>query len=163
MGIGYATIAHPTVSGLTFQSQTADRASASRLISGGTVGVLLYQVGTQSGNVDVGIYANTGSGESAAPSSSRFTLGTTPCPAAGTISVTVSPALQVTAGGDWFALAADNATATFGTTYSELFQTEMMRSWGVFRSSSFPLPASLLGGGVSYGMARPFVIVGQAT
>lgn len=73
-------------------------------------------VGASSGNISVGVVPNNGSsGLAARPSGARkATSGPVACPAAGAFTFVPFLAAIDIVDGDWFALSADNITATFG-------------------------------------------------
>ena len=87
-------------------------------------------VGTQNGNIDVGVYTNV----AGAPSVKLVSSGSTAAPAAtgGTITVT---ATTLAPGQYWFAVASDSSSLTLGN--------NVRPGWmngGGYRATSFPLP-----------------------
>lgn len=88
-----------------------------------------FHVGSQSGNIDVGIYDEN---------MNRITSSSsTACPANGAAVVNFLTPAIIPAGSYYLALAADNSTATFGGSSAMNPQEAQF-----FRASSFPLPAS---------------------
>lgn len=83
-----------------------------RVIEGGSVSSVRINVGVQSGNIAVAAYSNTGSGLTAAPGTRLATSGSVACPAVGIADVSLGATITL-AVGDWLAIGADNATATF--------------------------------------------------
>lgn len=73
-------------------------------------------VGASSGNISVGVVPNNGSsGLAARPSGARkATSGAVACPAAGAFTFVPFLVPVDIVDGDWFAISADNITATFG-------------------------------------------------
>lgn len=72
---------------------------------------LVILVGTSSGNINVGVLSNTGSGSLAKPGAIKREVGSIPCPASGKAEITVaSTDIDVA---DWADLTCDNTTATF--------------------------------------------------
>lgn len=103
----------PRTSGTTLSALgAANRAMVGRVTSGGTITGITVEVGVASGNISVAVYRNSGSGAAARPGARVATSGAVACPAAGVQTVPLGGAVTVQPG-DWFALSADNVTATF--------------------------------------------------
>lgn len=83
-----------------------------RVVAGGTISSIRLTVGTASGNICVAVYRNTGSGLAAVPGTRAISSGSIACPVAGVQTVSLGGSIAVNPG-DWFALGADNVTATF--------------------------------------------------
>lgn len=95
-------------------------------------------VGTASGNIDIGIYASTGSGSSAAPSGAPVVhKGSTACPASGSAVVSLGTQTLLVQGTNWGALAVDNTTATFDRVTSQ--DVSAGAGNNVLQTSNFPL------------------------
>jgi len=106
----------------------------------GATGLWIW-VGTQSGNISVGIVPNNGSsGVDALPSGNRkATSGTVACPTGGQLSFVPFTAACNIDDGDWAVLTADNTTVTFGRA------TMIMDGSGVAykEASAHPVPSTV--------------------
>lgn len=132
----------------------ANRAVYVRVPWSGTITKLAIIVGTASGNISLGVYANSGLGSSAAPAARKGTTGAVACPAAGFREVALGGSVAVVAG-DWFALSADNTTATF---YRALGAGGPFLPWLCGKqASAHPVPSPA---GAITADDRPFIIVG---
>lgn len=160
LGIGYASPFPPFCS--TNQSTfSASRAVYARAISGGVMNFLRFRVFAQSGNLDFGIFANTGVGAAARPGAKIWSSGSFACPPVGEAVLTVSPAVTVKARDHWFAFSPDNATASLYQFLAANAILEGLAGWGAFKDTSFPLPASA--GAVTNGYFRFPFCAGRAT
>ena len=97
-------------------------------------------VTVSSGNIDVGVAVQgTQAGRLKAPSTLLTSTGSTPCPAAGYVEITLPSATPVNHG-DYFVMACDNATATFmSSATSTVTQSSLGAPEAFRRSASFPL------------------------
>lgn len=95
--------------------------------------------GTQTGNICMAVFANTGSGTAARPGARKATTGSVACPALGEAVVPLLAAVDVVPG-DWFALACDNATVTFPRFPAVAMGTAGM-AFMAQENSAFPCPA----------------------
>lgn len=103
---------------------------------------LTTSVVTASGNICVAIYTNV----SNAPAARIATSGSVACPAAGMRVVALTAGLWLLPGDYWFAIAADNTTASFNS----LNPTIILSALSQFEDGAFPLPATATGiGGLS--------------
>jgi hypothetical protein len=94
-----------------------------------------FYVHTQSGNYDIGIYAGASGGLTR-----LWSLGATPVPSPGLITVTLGTPLMLQAGYYWSAFQCDSTSAAFAQgSYSTLMP---LRIWGI-TGSSLPLPATV--------------------
>ncbi len=74
-----------------------------------------FQVASTSGNMDIGEYASTGSGATAAPTGNPIAhKGSTAAPSNGFVTVSVGTTETIVQGAHWLALAFDNTTITIG-------------------------------------------------
>jgi hypothetical protein len=90
----------------------ANQCRYQRAIDGSaSVGHIVITVSTSSGNISAAVC--TGPLGRANPTSRAATSGAIPCPAAGAASIALGAAVPMD-GTSWFALSADNNTATFG-------------------------------------------------
>lgn len=112
-----------------------------RSVGSGYITGIALTVGTQSGNISVSVYRNTGRGRSAAPGARRATSGSVPCPAPGYAEVALTAGIYVEVG-DWIALSCDNTTATFlrGATP---FASALTRGRSLYSDNSHPGPADV--------------------
>lgn len=145
----------------TFGVITASRAVFSRLIAGSVVGKLYWGVQVSSGNVDIGIYDNTGSRENARPNARQFSTGSIPCPSIGNTTTTVSPTITCKARQHWYGFAPDNATASFWNWSGSVLVSTLSAGWTCYKDASFPLPATVTTPTV--GNIRNLAIVGRPT
>jgi hypothetical protein len=118
----------------------ANQALYFRALSSGRITKIAVQVGVQSGNICVGVHANTGQGRSAAPGARRATSGSVACPAPGYAEVALGAAVDVRAG-DWLAVSADNVTVTLAASATTSVST-MASGMAHYQGSAFPLPAT---------------------
>ena len=128
----------------------------------GVVRKLLIYVGTQSGNIDVGVY------DTASPRAKLASTGSMTCPAAGWREVSVT-AFAVQQGVSYeMALACDNTTATFGH-FNGAQATALPTGWWPTPGgaapkpnprilTSFPLPATMAEASLIQDSGRVFII-----
>ncbi len=156
LALGYATT-HPWAGEAngTDAVYQADYAYYQRLVGYGmTVSALRIYVGTQSGNIDVGVYANAGSGSTAGPGALKASTGSIACPAPGEQSVTLTSTVTIERG-DWVAIAVDNTTATF---LRSAPTTAVTNGAAANEAGAFPLPATASaanGSGTVFWIATP--------
>lgn len=147
--IGFATTGVPWATWQSLANGTANQANYTRWIGHGfTTTGLRIAVVTAAGNIDVGIYASTGSGSSKTVGAKRATSGSTTCPAAGAATVTIaSTTIQ---SGDFGAIVSSSTSALFATNAisGSAFATSM-NGIAYFQASALPLPASATPAGVS--------------
>lgn len=119
----------------------ANAAFVSRWFGGGTFTKIAMLVTTSSGNIDVGVYGNSGTGHKAAPGTRLGSSGSVVMPAAGWVEVSLTTSTTWEAG-DWAAVAIDNGTAVYRATAADASGTwdAGMRA---YRNASFPLPTTL--------------------
>ena len=113
-----------------------------RVRDGGVITKIGLEVTTQSGNISVGIYTNSGQGKAAVPVSLKATSGAVACPAIGYQEISLGGSVAV-APGEWIAISADNTTAAFRS----LLTSELTTQLGLGRcfkqvGSAHPLPAT---------------------
>jgi hypothetical protein len=104
---------------------------------------VLFYVTTSSGNVDVGIYDDDGTG--GGPGTRLVSSGSVPCPAPGAAAVTITTTL-LAPGRYWAALVPDNGTADFRYGADRL-GIRAFTPTRASKASSFPLPATISGAG----------------
>ncbi len=111
LSLGYVTNAYPY---LAWASQTwgSQVITYTRLLAAGyPISNLKFYVGTQSGNLNVGVYSGNGTiGPGAAPATLQQSSGSTACAGVGiqTVALGGSYTPQI---GDWLAMVFDNGTA----------------------------------------------------
>jgi hypothetical protein len=129
------------VIGSEFVVASANMGRFARVHGNGSVSSLKFRVGTQSGNISVAVYSNSGTGRAALPGTRQRTSGSVACPAAGNASVSVGTALLVTDSDFWFAISVSSATATIAYAYnpSRMF-TLLAHGFSCEGSSKHPLP-----------------------
>lgn len=119
----------------------ANQALFYRVRNGGTFTKVGLEVTTQGGNICVGFYANTGSGDTAAPGALIGTSGAVACPAVGYADVALTSS-AVVPDGAWVAISSDSATAAFRSGLTG----ELVSAFGKGRcykqGSAHPLPST---------------------
>jgi hypothetical protein len=126
----------------TASALNANQAIYMRVTGSGYISKIGLHVGTSSGNVCVGVYSNNTSGGTAArPAARKATSGSVACPAAGYAEVALTSSVYVQEG-DWLAIVADNATATFYRSNAAGFGSSLSLGLSHFQSTAFPLPSS---------------------
>jgi len=150
-GFPYTYRADTAQSGSTGIPSGANYGCFIRMIDGGPITYLWYQVTTASGNICLGLYASAGTGRQAVPGARYVTTGSIACPAGGQIQTTVAGV--TVAPGDWIALSADNTTATFLMTNNTAQNNSLAKGINYYQAAVFPLPATAaasVGGGRSW-------------
>lgn len=112
LGLGIATNMIPPINSGAIAVASANDAHYFRCLGGASISKIAIHVGTQSGNISVAAYTNSGTGRNAAPTGGRIaTSGAVACPS-GYSEVSLGGTVTVNEG-DWLAISADNTTATF--------------------------------------------------
>lgn len=148
----------PIIAAGSAQVLTANQARGARVTAGGTITKIGIQVTVQSGNICVGVYTNTGSGRDARPAVLRISSGSVACPAVGYAEVSLGGSVALLAG-EWFAFAADNATAAFVLTGGSATVSELMNGVSYIQAAAFPLPNPAV---PATGSARVPLMIGVA-
>lgn len=159
--VGFPYTVDPRLLGNQQTIQLANRTFYFRVTGAGPVSKLGLYVQTSSGNVCLSVYANSGSGRSAAPGARVATTGSIACPALGYAEPSLGSTVAVTHMDFWFALACDNLTAMFASFSSNAWAVQGLAAWqdSAFPSPSTPTPANGAGGG---GGSRLFGLIGVA-
>lgn len=90
----------------------ANRGIYVRVVNGGPISKVAFDVGVSSGNISVAAYRNTGVGKAAVPTGAPLaTSGAVACPASGLGEINLDATVHLNAG-DWLFLSCDNTTAT---------------------------------------------------
>jgi hypothetical protein len=131
-----------------------------RVAEGGNISAIRLRVGTQSGNICVGVYRASGSGLSAVPGARAATSGSVACPATGDADVSLTASVVVNPG-DFLAIQADNTTATFARAGGGVASgaTSLMAGLA-YREAAAGLPLPAAAGSVEASDLRFFVLVG---
>lgn len=120
----------------------ANQAVYMRCKGRGYISKIAVHIAASSGNICVGVYKNNGStGDLARPGAQKATSGSVACPAIGVANVALTSSVYVDEG-DWLALVADNATATFYRSNTAGFGSALGNGLSHHQSTAFPLPAS---------------------
>lgn len=82
-----------------------------RGLGAGDISKIAVHVVGSSGNVSAGVYRNSGSGQSAVPSTRLATSGAVACPAAGYAEISLGATVTFLPG-DWFGFSSDNTTVS---------------------------------------------------
>lgn len=135
----------------------SNQAVYARVRDAGPISKVGLEVGTASGNISVGVYRNTGKGRNAKPGARLATTGAIACPAAGYQEVTLDKAVWVYAG-DWLAISADNATATFRALLATAAASNLGKGRQYSQITAHPLPAAANVSNATVG--ETFVLVG---
>jgi len=140
---------------------TANRTHYHRVTGGGTITKIGIYIGAWSGNICVSVYASTGTGRASMPGARVATTGSIPCPASNYAEVPLGTSLNIASGDFWFAISADNTTATFGSAGSGTQNIQGVAAW---QDSAFPSPATAtpVNGGGTGGSGRWFGLAGVA-
>lgn len=115
------------------------------------VSQLVLMVANSSGNICVGVYANSGSGRAARPTTRKATTGAIACPGIGVATVSLGSTISIDPG-DWLALSCDNTTATFARGSSIVTAQDGLTH---AQAAAHPLPSSV---GTLIAGAAPFYI-----
>lgn len=161
LGFGIPWSFDPILATVQAQVGGVNKAHFYRVQGGGTITKIGFRVSVASGNVCLGVYANTGTGRSAAPGARLATTGLIPCPASGYAEVSLGASIDISSGDHWFAIAADNVTATFDAVSTSTSSTQGRVAW---QDSAIPLPstATASNGGGNGGGGRGFLLLGIA-
>jgi hypothetical protein len=151
MGFPYTYRADTAQAGSAGIPDGPNRACFIRMLDGGAVTYLWYQVSVTGGNISVGLYASSGTGRQAVPGNRYATSGAIACPAAGQIQTTIAGV--TVAPGDWIALSSDSTTCTFLMTNNTAQNNALAKGINYYQASAHPLPttaAATVGGGRSW-------------
>jgi hypothetical protein len=112
-----------------------------RVRDGGVINFIGFLVVVSSGNVSVAAYRNTGLGRAAVPGARLATSGSVACPAIGyaTLALDVPAALRP---GDWLAISANNATATFKTLLAAQGDSDLGLGRMLRQGTAHPCPST---------------------
>lgn len=121
---------------------SANRGIYQRVIGGGTITKIGLSVGTQSGNISVAVYRNSGVGRSAVPGTRAVTTGAIACPGTGYQEVALGSSVDVNPG-DWFFLSADNTTATFGALLNAPGDNNLGKGRAYRQDAAHPAPSTV--------------------
>jgi hypothetical protein len=124
------------------QTLNSNRAVFMRAVGSGPVSKIGLDIATSSGNICVAVYANTGTGPDARPSTRKQTSGSVACPSAGYAEVALGASVNVEHG-DWLCLVVDNATAAFRALSGSTFAGNgLWAGRAAYEDSAFPAPAT---------------------
>jgi hypothetical protein len=142
--VGFPITLDPKLATVNTALAVANRAQAFRVRDGGTITKVGVSVTTQSGNICLGVYRNTGMGRNARPGTRIATTGSVACPAAGDAEITLGGASYVVYPGDWLVIAADNATAAFRCENSSAANSGFAHGVQEHMDTAFPLPTTFV-------------------
>ena len=134
----------------------ANRGVYMRCDTGGTITSIAIDVGTQSGNICVAVFANSGVGRAAVPAARKATSGAVACPAPGYAEVSLGGSVVVDPG-DWLFLSVDNTTATIYAMSSLSHTNAIVAGFSYYQDTAHPAPASAT---PLAGIIRQFMLVG---
>ena len=126
--------------GATDAVNIASGAAYGRVLGAGTISKIGLGIGTQSGNISLAVYANSGTGRAAVPGTRLATSGAVACPATGYQEVALGASVTVTPG-DWFCITADNATATFWSNLAQQADSDIGKG-RQYRQAVHPAPTT---------------------
>lgn len=135
----------------------ANAAIFSRVRDAGPVSKIGYRVLTQSGNLSLAVYRNTGRGREARPGTRLATTGAFVCPVPGYYEQPLGSSLWVHAG-DWLAITADNTTATFHSLLAAGADSDIGKGRQYRQATAHPAPAAA--GTLVPTVGYAFVLVG---
>jgi len=130
-----------------------NRAIYMRLLDGGAVTYLWYQVTAASGNIALGLYTSTGTGRQAVPGTRYANTGAIPCPAGGQIQTTIAG--TTVAQGDWMGMSCDNTAATFLMTNNTGQNNGLGKGFNMYQATGHPLPDTP--SGLAVGSGRTYL------
>lgn len=122
-------------------TSAANSALYYRVRDGADITGIMLEVTTQSGNISVGVFANSGQGRAAVPTVRKATSGAVSCPAVGVQTVNLAAGVRVEPG-DWIAISADNTTAAFRSGLTSEISTVLANGLGYKQATAHPLPSS---------------------
>lgn len=155
MGWGIPFTFHPMLFAGSTNVGANDRSHYGRVQNGGRITKLGIWVGAQSGNITLAVYRGT---QGRNPPTTRLaTTGAVACPAVNYQEVALDVPVNVDSRTDWFAITADNTTATFGRVSASAVDTAMGTGLS-YRGTLLPNPAVSLTAANRVG----FIIVGVA-
>lgn len=137
----------------------ANRCLYLRATGSGVISKIAVDIGTSSGNIDVGVYANTGVGRAARPAARKTSSGSVASPGTGYQEIALTASVYVEEG-DWLAVSSDNATVTYALTGGNGSSGSMAQGLSHFQTGTFPLPATAAPSGTN--AIYSVVIVGVA-
>lgn len=141
-------------------SPAANEAFYMRVRDAGPITKIGLTIGTQSGNICVGVHRNTGKGRTAVPGALVSTSGAVACPAAGYREISLGTPCFVREG-DWFGLSVDNTTVTVGVLLTAANATNAIGNGRQCRQlTAHPLPTTP--SGLASTVGYTFVLVGVA-
>jgi len=154
------TVSNPSVASSYTTSGATNRAYMFRVMESGTITKIGVEVGTASGNIDVGVYRNSATdiGLNARPLTRVASSGSTPV-TAGYMEITLSSQVTVQPG-DWLAVALDNTTATLRATRPDHVADPLMKGLVQYKNTSFPLLSSFGSAGTTDSCV--YVLIGVA-
>lgn len=141
------------------QTFTANRAQYTRVRTGGTISKIRIQCTVSSGNVCVGVYANTGSGLSAMPGARVATSGSLASAGTGARDYSLGASVYVNPG-DWLAFVTDNTSITLAYigVVTEFGGTPSVWSGrSAYQDTAFPLPSTAT---PTSGATKPVLLIG---
>lgn len=159
--LGFPATADPRNIAFASSVGSANRTYYHRVVGGGTITKIGLYVAASSGNVCVSVYSNTGTGRASMPGTRVATSGSVVCPAVGYAEIALGASVDVSSGDFWFAISADNGTATAGTCGTTGQAIQGVSAW---QDSAFPCPATAAAsnGSGSGGGSRWFGLIGAA-
>lgn len=139
--IGFACAGPPWTMQGTAVWTSANRSAFMRNMGAGFVSNANFRVVTQSGNIAIAVYANTGTGKMAAPGTLIGTTGSIACPAAAQdVTVPLGFSVNMSHGDFWWGFACDNGVAAFGCPFASGAVLSAQNGWCAIQDI-FPLPA----------------------
>jgi hypothetical protein len=157
LGLGIPCSTDPRTATQDMTIGSANRGFFYRVQGGGTISKIALQVQASSGNICVGVYANTGAGRAAAPGARLASSGIVACPATGYAEVALGASVDVKHGEHWLYFWLDNLTATVKAV--QTLGTDITKGLSGYHDNATPAPVSapgLLNGN------RHYVLVGVA-
>jgi hypothetical protein len=119
----------------------AGRAVFARLMSGGVISKVRFQVTVSAGNISVAAYRNTGIGAAATPGARLAVSSTVACPATGVAEVSLGATVTLLPG-DWLAFSTDNATTAITAAGTAAALSAGVSGSSYLQNSGHPCPSS---------------------
>lgn len=142
LGFGAPFTVHPSQCGTDVALGGVRRVNYWRVYNGGSISKMRFRDGVASGNMNIGVYRSSGTGSAAVPGTLLTSTGSIAVPTAGTNEVALGATVTVNPG-DWFAIVADNTTATFRATASLSNGATLTNGFSAFEDiGSMVLPAT---------------------
>lgn len=156
--LGYPFTVPPSWVATTPSAPGANLLRMARCLGGGQISKIGLVIGTQSGNIMVAVWGQSGLGKAAVPDTIKGGSITTPCPAAGYAEISLGATITVNEG-DYIGVVFSDSTGTLNIANSFPTSTMISDGWQWQQAlSSFALPTTP--SGLSSYTGRTPVLIG---